>query len=349
VRRRRNRLRAFAKQIVLHDAHPALTCFLWLTGSADQLYYPESLHKLFVVNTPAIISVAWRLIAPWVDARTKSKIVFLKPHETAEELLKHIREEDLPVHLGGKCACPGGCLLDEASGEEDGCSSVAIKIKKGAQYVLPVAVPARHTICWDFVVDEHDVVFSAVADGANIALGEFVCKNIVTYLWPLLQAPHLSTSVLSVVVADVAGARVTRHDGFFASDCGTEVPCSKHRARKRNNATQQHKHVGNIKELRTSAHCHAPQVTFAWDNSFAWLHSKSLLFRSHLFRRPLEICALWQRACSGYSTAVLILWQVQRCRKQRNRRVVSGSGTLAAARHTESRDITERSFVRQHK
>lgn len=151
-----------------------LSPFLAPPGTADQLYYPESLYKLFVVNTPAIISVAWRLISPWVDARTKSKIVFLKPHETAAELLQHIHEQDLPVDLGGKCACEGGCLMDEMSGEEDGFTCVPIKVKKGAKFALPVSVPACHTICWDFVVAAHDVAFSAVVGGANIAQGECV-------------------------------------------------------------------------------------------------------------------------------------------------------------------------------
>jgi hypothetical protein len=102
-------------------------------GNADQNFYPESLYKLFVVNTPAIISVAWRIISPWVDARTKSKIVFLKPSETAEELRKHIDEEALPVDLGGKCACEGGCLMDETSADDDGFIRVPVNVKKGAK------------------------------------------------------------------------------------------------------------------------------------------------------------------------------------------------------------------------
>jgi hypothetical protein len=95
----------------------------------------------------------------------------LKPTETAAELLKYIHEEDLPVDLGGKCACEGGCLMDEMSAEDDGFTSVPVKVKKGAKFSLPIAVLARHTICWDFVVDAHDVTFSAFACSANIAPG----------------------------------------------------------------------------------------------------------------------------------------------------------------------------------
>lgn len=106
------------------------------SGTADQNFYPESLYKLFVVNTPAIISVAWRIISPWVDARTKSKIVFLKPGETAEELRKHIHEEALPADLGGTCACEGGCLMDETSADDDGFIRVPVNVKKGAKCVM---------------------------------------------------------------------------------------------------------------------------------------------------------------------------------------------------------------------
>ncbi len=142
-----------------------------ITGTADQNFYPESLYKLFVVNTPALISVAWRLISPWIDARTRAKIVFLKPHETAAELLQHIHEEDLPVDLGGKCECEGGCMLETMPSEDDGFTCVPIKVKKGAKATLPVSVESGHVISWDFVVEAHDVCFRAVAAGANITEG----------------------------------------------------------------------------------------------------------------------------------------------------------------------------------
>ncbi len=151
----------------LHFAADALSA----PGTADQNYYPESLYKLFVVNTPAVITVAWKLISPWVDSRTKAKIVFLKPHETAAELLKHINDDDLPVELGGKCACEGGCLMDGMAEEDHGFTCVPIEVKKGAKFSMPVAVPANHTICWEFIIDGHDIGFCVMADGANIAPG----------------------------------------------------------------------------------------------------------------------------------------------------------------------------------
>ena len=153
-------------------------------GTADQNFYPESLYKLFVVNTPALISVAWKIISPWVDARTKAKIVFLKPHETAAELLRHIDEEHLPVDLGGKCACEGGCLMDETSGEEDGFTTESVKVKKGAKTSKTVAIAPNQMICWDFVVEAHDVGFRALVGDKNIAEGatqltfaRCVCSN----------------------------------------------------------------------------------------------------------------------------------------------------------------------------
>jgi len=95
----------------------------------------------------------------------------LKPHETAAELLRHIDEKDLPVDLGGKCQCEGGCLMDEMSGEDDEFTSETITVKKGAKHCKVVAVAANQTLCWDFVVEAHDVGFSAQVGGANIAQG----------------------------------------------------------------------------------------------------------------------------------------------------------------------------------
>jgi hypothetical protein len=142
------------------------------SGQADQNYYPESLHKLFVVNTPAVIAVAWRIISPWVDPRTKSKIVFLKPHETASELLKYIDEDNLPVDLGGRCACAGGCFMDSADTPPDDLQTcVAVSVQAGGKYVVTVSVAEKHTICWDFVLDAYDIAFCARVGSTIITEG----------------------------------------------------------------------------------------------------------------------------------------------------------------------------------
>lgn len=42
-----------------------------------QNYYPETLHRLFVVNAPSAFLIMWKVIKPWLDQRVKSIILFL--------------------------------------------------------------------------------------------------------------------------------------------------------------------------------------------------------------------------------------------------------------------------------
>ena len=43
----------------------------------DQPHYPERLGKMYIVGVSRIFYVVWRIVRPWIDARTASKIVFL--------------------------------------------------------------------------------------------------------------------------------------------------------------------------------------------------------------------------------------------------------------------------------
>jgi hypothetical protein len=38
-------------------------------------------------------------------------------------------------------------------------------------------------------------------------------------------------------------------------------------------------HTNGTASMQIELSSHAPQVTFEWDNSFAWMHSKTLQFR----------------------------------------------------------------------
>eukprot|EP00744_Colponema_vietnamica_P012707 GILI01017832.1.p1 GENE.GILI01017832.1~~GILI01017832.1.p1 ORF type:complete len:411 (-),score=77.58 GILI01017832.1:148-1380(-) len=85
----------------------------------DSLYYPETLGLMFLVNAPWPFWAAWKVISPWLDRHTLTKIHILKDNGK-ETLLKHIAAENLPSFLGGSCACPGGCVC---CAENNWCSS----------------------------------------------------------------------------------------------------------------------------------------------------------------------------------------------------------------------------------
>ncbi|ORX69664.1 CRAL/TRIO domain-containing protein, partial [Linderina pennispora] len=113
--------RDISKQVVIFDlsgislsmlSHwPALNMLREMLAN-DQLYYPERMHKTFVINAPAMFVTAWNVIKGWLDPRVISKIQILGKNYSPA-LLKQVPPQNLPAFLGGTCRCshmPGGCV-----------------------------------------------------------------------------------------------------------------------------------------------------------------------------------------------------------------------------------------------
>lgn len=85
---------------------PLVMRFLKMVMDVDQNYYPECLGKTFVVNVPGIFSMVWKIVKPWLAPRVIAKIEIIgKVGEGSQELLGLIDASQLPVYLGGTCAC----------------------------------------------------------------------------------------------------------------------------------------------------------------------------------------------------------------------------------------------------
>ncbi|KAJ9477364.1 SEC14 cytosolic factor [Pseudozyma hubeiensis] len=82
-------------------------------SNIGQHYYPETMGKFYIINAPYIFTTVWSVIKGWLDPVTVEKIKILG-HKYQDELLQQIPAENLPVDLGGKCQCPGGCSLSDA-------------------------------------------------------------------------------------------------------------------------------------------------------------------------------------------------------------------------------------------
>ena len=39
----------------------------------DQRHYPESMYKMFIINSPWLLSTAFEVVKPWLDPMTLSK------------------------------------------------------------------------------------------------------------------------------------------------------------------------------------------------------------------------------------------------------------------------------------
>lgn len=67
----------------------------------DQNYYPERLHRLYLINAPWFFTAIYALVSPWIDPVTAQKIQII-----GSDFLPALREsfddENIPVDLGGK-------------------------------------------------------------------------------------------------------------------------------------------------------------------------------------------------------------------------------------------------------
>ncbi|CAL1375821.1 unnamed protein product [Linum trigynum] len=80
----------------------------------DSNYYPETLHRLYIVNAGSGFRMLWKVLKPFLDVRTLKKIQVLGDSYKSE-LLEAVDPSNLPSFLGGSCSCSGhgGCLFSD--------------------------------------------------------------------------------------------------------------------------------------------------------------------------------------------------------------------------------------------
>ncbi|XP_022139384.1 phosphatidylinositol/phosphatidylcholine transfer protein SFH13 isoform X2 [Momordica charantia] len=78
----------------------------------DNSYYPETLHRMYIVNAGSgFKKMLWPAAQKFLDMKTVAKIQVLEP-KSLGKLLEVIDSDQLPDFLGGSCTCSveGGCL-----------------------------------------------------------------------------------------------------------------------------------------------------------------------------------------------------------------------------------------------
>jgi hypothetical protein len=163
----------------------------------DQKYYPESLHKLYVVNCPKIISYAWNIVKPWLDERTQKKIFFYKSHETKAKLLEDIDADCLPVDLGGVCRCSDGCVpssLDEVT-EVEGMTE-KIVVGRGSVEKRVADLAAGAMLVWELSCDDDTEILFCVKDD-SVAAPEIFPSQLVNETVGNFVAPRPMKVVLT--------------------------------------------------------------------------------------------------------------------------------------------------------
>lgn len=70
------------------------------TLAIDQVYYPERLQYLFMINAPWFFTATWAMVKNWIDPVTADKIKILGSN-FLETLKEHIPEDQIPPEFGG--------------------------------------------------------------------------------------------------------------------------------------------------------------------------------------------------------------------------------------------------------
>jgi len=139
-----------------------------------QLYYPDTLKALVVVNAPKVAKLAYKIVKPLVPERELGKVkIFPKLNVKVKKfLLERIDADQLPEKYGGtkKVANLSNEKVitdddDELTGNpedlEEGDDMVETKVGPGKKLKLEYDVEQANTqICWSFQTDDREIGFS---------------------------------------------------------------------------------------------------------------------------------------------------------------------------------------------
>jgi len=76
--------------------------FLRAIASVDSDHYPERLGLVCIINAPAAMAFAWRIIRSWLTERQQRKVCFCKDEAEAYTALSpHMEPDVIPKECGG--------------------------------------------------------------------------------------------------------------------------------------------------------------------------------------------------------------------------------------------------------
>nr|XP_025686733.1 phosphatidylinositol/phosphatidylcholine transfer protein SFH3 isoform X1 [Arachis hypogaea] len=74
--------------------------------------YPETLHRMYIINAGSGFRLLWNTVKSFLDPKTTAKINVLG-NKYQSKLLEVIDASELPEFFGGTCNCEGGCMLSD--------------------------------------------------------------------------------------------------------------------------------------------------------------------------------------------------------------------------------------------
>ena len=88
----------------LSDTSYEAFTFLKAMASLSSAAFPERIHKVVIVNPPAVFGILWSVFSPMVSARTLARVRICRGVDEARDvLLEDLDLNDIPREYGGKC------------------------------------------------------------------------------------------------------------------------------------------------------------------------------------------------------------------------------------------------------
>jgi len=129
----------------------------------NQLYYPDMLRKMWIINVPSIFYMSWKVIQLWLDPRTLAKIELLNGgiEDASDRVFQVVSKDKMPVRLGGTSS------RDIPKGGPVGPSNMAltsdiggwIDVGRGSSYDVTYDLDVGDILSWEFKTKNYDIGF----------------------------------------------------------------------------------------------------------------------------------------------------------------------------------------------
>lgn len=200
--------------------------------AVDQMYYPETLHKLFIINCPWYFTALYGLFKPFIDQRTKDKVCLLRS-DYLPYLLEQMDISQIPEDFGGESA---DVVWNLQNPESSGCSMRQIEEYLRNKY-------SEENMSSLLSVEECSALKDAILVSENIRLGRAT-------MWNLPKEQNIGT-------ASIREGSYDRYDNSVGLDFGTEYDDGNVRNTHRNSASIQSERALSSQALPHYQHHHA--------------------------------------------------------------------------------------------
>eukprot|EP01090_Pellita_catalonica_P004161 TRINITY_DN13_c0_g1_i1.p1 TRINITY_DN13_c0_g1~~TRINITY_DN13_c0_g1_i1.p1 ORF type:complete len:380 (+),score=104.78 TRINITY_DN13_c0_g1_i1:75-1214(+) len=139
-------------------------------NAINEANYPECLKAFFCINSPMMVSVAYKLVKSFIDPETRKKVFVLGAKYT-DEVLEYVNADQLLEEYGGKYTAQklkGGGIYSDFRKDGTTYNPHTINIGAGKKTTMPITAEAGSVINWTLYESNNDFKFSITCDGKEI-------------------------------------------------------------------------------------------------------------------------------------------------------------------------------------